>query len=109
MHTDYDSKQVIQKLIDGSKCQDKQENITIKKIRHEAQCDFSIANAFATGTFITQVYQLHMSLMLCYLSKLDQKICQQAGHQSKAYFDATAESQRVEAMAKEWLVYEQKM
>ena len=78
------------------------------------QSDFSICNAWGLcalhkvmpKAFVAEAYQLHMSLMLSFLSKLDENLDALAGQQNKAYFDASTENQRVEAMTAEWLKYE---
>lgn len=58
-----------------------QENIIVNKIGHHVQTDFAIVAAWELSAlhkvfpkaFISDAYQLHMSLMLSFLSKLDTK------------------------------------
>eukprot|EP00353_Schmidingerella_taraikaensis_P010605 CAMPEP_0185591212 /NCGR_PEP_ID=MMETSP0434-20130131/63782_1 /TAXON_ID=626734 ORGANISM="Favella taraikaensis, Strain Fe Narragansett Bay" /NCGR_SAMPLE_ID=MMETSP0434 /ASSEMBLY_ACC=CAM_ASM_000379 /LENGTH=61 /DNA_ID=CAMNT_0028216045 /DNA_START=979 /DNA_END=1167 /DNA_ORIENTATION=- len=54
--------------------------------------------------FVASGYQIHMSLMLAFLDKLDAKL--KGDTRKKAYFNASNEKARIQSMASEWLNYE---
>ena len=99
--------------MNNSDCQDKLENITIKKIGHQVQTDFAFSSAWELcvlhgvipKSFTAEAYQLHISLMLNFLDKIDSL----RADQKPVYFNAKNEKARVSKMTSNWLIYDRKV
>ena len=85
----------------------------MKNIFHTVQTDFAVASPWdlcamdgaIPKSFISDAYQLHMSLMLTFLDKIDSL----RADQKPVYFNASHEKTRVSKMTSEWLIYDRKV
>ena len=87
------------------------------KATHKGQTDYAIVSSWELCAlsgkmpkyYFTEVYQLHATLMLDFLSKLDVKHNETAYYKRAVYFDPENIKSKVAEMEKEWVKYDVKM
>ena len=85
----------------------------MKNIGHAVQTDFAVASPWdlcllagaIPKSFLAEAYQLHISLMLNFLDKIDSL----RADQKPVYFNAKNEKARVSKMTSNWLIYDRKV